>query len=82
MTFRIFKYAPCRAYLNDTSAEAKKVLVEFGVGLLENLAVDYSGQNVYWTDTELNRIEVVRFDGNFRRVLLWKDLHVSLNFHA
>ena len=71
-----------RADLNGTITETKKVLVEFGVGVLENLAVDYIGENVYWTDTELNRIEVVRFDGNFRRVLLWKDLQVSLNFRA
>lgn len=38
------------------------------------LAVDWAGQNLYWTDAGNDRIEVSRLDGTLRSVLLWQDL--------
>ncbi|XP_010220324.1 PREDICTED: low-density lipoprotein receptor-related protein 5 [Tinamus guttatus] len=38
------------------------------------MAVDWMGKNLYWADTGTNRIEVARLDGQFRQVLVWKDL--------
>ena len=35
----------------------------------DGLAVDTIGQKIYWTDTDLKRIEVSDIDGNMRKVL-------------
>ena len=48
--------------------------MEFGLEKPSNLKVDKISQNIYWIDTELERIEVIKCNGSFRRVLLWKDL--------
>lgn len=41
---------------------------------LLGLAIDWSAQNIYWTDTAAQRIEVARLDGSSRRTLLWQGL--------
>lgn len=38
------------------------------------LTIDWSGQNIYWTDTTTQRIEVARLDGSSRRTLIWQGL--------
>lgn len=45
-------------------------LVGSGLALVESLAVDWIGQNLYWTDYLLQHIEVSRIDGKNRRILL------------
>lgn len=36
----------------------------------ESIAVDWVGRNLYWTDSDLECIEVATLDGRFRKVLL------------
>lgn len=60
-----------RAFLNGSSVEH---VVQFGLDYPEGMAVDWLGKNLYWADTGTNRIEVARLDGQFRQVLVWKDL--------
>lgn len=38
------------------------------------LAVDWSTRKLYWTDTEMGRIEVANLDGSMRAVLIWSGL--------
>ena len=47
------------------------------------IAVDWTSDNLYWTDSGSGRIEVSSNDGSQRRALIWKDLkrphHIVLN---
>ena len=56
----------------------RTVVVEFGLDFPDDLAIDPIANNIYWTDTGLNRIEVGKVDGNgnlvARRVLVWDNL--------
>ncbi|CAN9499060.1 unnamed protein product [Ophioblennius macclurei] len=60
-----------RAYMNGSSVEH---VIEFGLDYPEGIAVDWMGRNIYWADTGTNRIEVARLDGQYRQVLMYKDL--------
>uniref|UniRef100_A0A672JJU4 Low density lipoprotein receptor-related protein 5 n=1 Tax=Salarias fasciatus TaxID=181472 RepID=A0A672JJU4_SALFA len=60
-----------RAYMNGSSVEH---VIEFGLDYPEGVAVDWMGRNIYWADTGTNRIEVARLDGQYRQVLVYKDL--------
>ena len=53
-------------------------LADSGLGLVESLAVDWIGQNLYWTDYLLQHIEVSKLDGKNRRILL----NVRVRFFA
>ena len=46
-----------------------KTIVSSGIGLIESLAVDWIGENLYWTDYSLQHIEVSRLDGKRRKIL-------------
>ncbi|KAJ0179555.1 hypothetical protein K1T71_005267 [Dendrolimus kikuchii] len=59
-----------RCSLNGLDVEK---IVE-GLGLVEGLTIDWSGHNIYWTDTAMQRIEVSRLDGSSRRALIWQGL--------
>lgn len=39
------------------------------LGSPEGIAVDHLGRNIFWTDSQLDRIEVARLDGRQRRIL-------------
>lgn len=41
-----------------------------GLMVPESIAVDWVGRNLYWTDSDLECIEVSTLDGRFRKVLL------------
>ena len=38
------------------------------------LAVDWVSRKLYWTDSEVGRIEVSNLDGSQRSVLIWEGL--------
>lgn len=42
--------------------------------VLESIAVDWVGRNLYWTDSVMENIEVSTLDGHFRKVLLSKNV--------
>nr|XP_051676330.1 nidogen-1 [Oryctolagus cuniculus] len=44
------------------------------LGSPEGIAVDHLGRNIFWTDSQLDRIEVAKLDGTQRRVLFETDL--------
>ena len=51
--------------------EAKpKVLISSGLSLVEGLAFDWIGRNLYWLDSKLNTIEVSRENGDHRMILV------------
>lgn len=39
------------------------------LGSPEGIALDHLGRNIFWTDSQLDRIEVARLDGRQRRIL-------------
>lgn len=45
------------------------MVVSSGLELPFDLAVDWLGGNLYWTDRLSGRIEVSKLDGSYRRVL-------------
>ncbi|XP_020911652.1 low-density lipoprotein receptor-related protein 6-like [Exaiptasia diaphana] len=51
-------------------------VVSVGLRRPEGLAVDWTSQKIYWTDSgiETNRIEVANYDGKHRKVLFWQNL--------
>uniref|UniRef100_H2Z579 EGF-like domain-containing protein n=1 Tax=Ciona savignyi TaxID=51511 RepID=H2Z579_CIOSA len=60
-----------RAYLNGSKVER---FIDIGIELLQGVAVDWIGRNVFWADAQANRIEVARMDGTSRRPIIWQDL--------
>ncbi|KAF2359636.1 LDLR class B repeat [Trinorchestia longiramus] len=61
-----------RARLNGSDSS---LVVKHGLLLPQAVGVDTLNRNLYWIDTELNRLEVSRLDGSSRRVLLWRQLN-------
>jgi low density lipoprotein receptor-related protein 5/6 len=53
------------------SAPSSTVSVIVSTGLMapDGLACDWIGRKLYWTDSEINRIEVSNLDGQMRKVL-------------
>ena len=53
----------------------RRVLINTSISHPESLAIDYFGRNLYWIDSGLNKIEVVRLDSSHtRKVLFTSDL--------
>ena len=40
------------------------------ISSVEGLAYDWIGQNIYWVDDERKTLEVSRYDGSSRRILI------------
>ena len=38
------------------------------------IAVDWTHDKLFWTDSGTSRIEVANLDGTMRKVLIWEDL--------
>ncbi|XP_045536115.1 low-density lipoprotein receptor-related protein 2 [Papilio machaon] len=47
-----------------------QVIISTGLDLVEGLAYDWVGGNIYWLDSKLNTIEVAKEDGSARTTLL------------
>lgn len=60
-----------RSNLNGSRVER---FVDTGIHLLEGLAVDWIGRNVYWADSSTHRIEVVSMDKPVRKLLVWENI--------
>lgn len=55
-----------RSFINGSNTEP---IVHLSIDSPQSVAIDWIANNLYWTDSELKRIEVSRLDGTFRRVL-------------
>ena len=42
--------------------------------LTGGIAVDWTHDKLFWTDSGTSRIEVANLDGTMRKVLIWEDL--------
>lgn len=49
-------------------------VISTGLRSPEGIAVDFINGNIYWTDSEYNHIEVAKYDGSSRAVLVNKDM--------
>ena len=49
-------------------------MIGSGVAVVEALAVDWIGQNIYWADYVMQHIEVSRLDGKRRKILVNKNV--------
>jgi low density lipoprotein receptor-related protein 5/6 len=61
-----------RAFINGSQAE---VVIDVDLIWPDGLAVDWVANNIYWTDSYLERIECSRLDGRYRKTLIWKGLN-------
>lgn len=53
----------------DRGSESQ-VVISTGLDLVEGLAYDWIGGNLYWLDSKLNTIEVAKEDGSVRTIIL------------
>ncbi|XP_035692676.1 low-density lipoprotein receptor-related protein 4-like [Branchiostoma floridae] len=63
-----------RAYRNGTNI---KVVAENGVISPTDVALDFAGGNVYWTDSVAYVIRVARMDGEYSRVIVREAEHIK-----
>ncbi|GCC39706.1 hypothetical protein chiPu_0023710 [Chiloscyllium punctatum] len=49
-------------------------IITNGLGRVEGIAVDWIAGNIYWSDYGFNIIEVARFNGSFRYVVISQGL--------
>jgi Low-density lipoprotein receptor repeat class B len=54
----------------DRGSEPREQVIATGLDLVEGLAYDWIGKNIYWLDSRLNTIEVAKENGSDRMVLL------------
>uniref|UniRef100_A0A452F8B2 Low-density lipoprotein receptor-related protein 2 n=1 Tax=Capra hircus TaxID=9925 RepID=A0A452F8B2_CAPHI len=59
------------AFQNGTD---RKLVLDSGVSMTGDIAVDWIGRNLYWTDISLRTIEVAKLDGSRRTVLLSENI--------
>ena len=50
--------------------KSPEVLISSGLSLVEGLAFDWVGKNIYWLDSKLNTIEVAQENGTHRMILV------------
>ena len=50
--------------------QGPQVLLGSGIDLVEGLAYDWVGKNIYWLDSRLNTIEVAKANGTHRMILV------------
>lgn len=41
------------------------------------IAIDWFTDNLYWTDGETNKIEVININNKFRKVLFWSEVDLA-----
>jgi low density lipoprotein-related protein 2 len=45
-------------------------IITSGIDMVESIAVDWIGENLYWTDYVLQHIEVSKLDGSRRKIFM------------
>ncbi|GFO20808.1 LOW QUALITY PROTEIN: low-density lipoprotein receptor-related protein 1 [Plakobranchus ocellatus] len=59
-----------RGHMSGNVLSSRESVVEFGLAKTEGLAVDWITEHVYWVDSNLDQIEVAKFDGSHRTTLV------------
>ncbi|XP_022241765.1 low-density lipoprotein receptor-related protein 2-like [Limulus polyphemus] len=54
--------------------EEPEIVIDSGLDLVEGLAVDWVGRNLYWVDSRLKTLEVSTLNGEHRLVLLTENI--------
>ncbi|XP_030745699.1 low-density lipoprotein receptor-related protein 6 [Sitophilus oryzae] len=62
----------CGHYDNNIAENKVKVIGE--ILAPDGLAIDWFTNNIYWVDSDTNKIEVATLDGKHRKVLFWTDI--------
>lgn len=62
------------ASFNETAITDQIEVITNQVDSLDGMACDWLTNKLYWTDIDLNKIEVVSMVDHHRKVLFWKDL--------
>ena len=60
-----------RSYLNGTRIEN---FLDVGIDILEGIAADWIGRNLYWADSSHNRIEAIHMDHFSRRLIVYENI--------
>ena len=50
------------------------MIVNTSIHWPNGLAIDYKAQRIYWADAKLDKIEVMKYDGTGRKIILGKDI--------
>lgn len=58
----------------SSSGGRRKEVVITNKNKAEGLAIDWYAENIYWTNSDSNRIEVITISGKYRKVLFWTEL--------
>lgn len=59
---------------SNSRPQYRKEVVITNKNKAEGLAIDWYAENIYWTNSDSNRIEVITINGKYRKVLFWTDL--------
>jgi low density lipoprotein-related protein 2 len=62
----------------ENGSDVKKI-ISSGVSIVEAIAVDWIGKNIYWADYVMQHIEVSRLDGKRRRILFNVSFYASFS---
>lgn len=45
-------------------------MISYDMKTPDHIAIDWIARNIYWTESELDRIEVARIDGTSRKIIV------------
>ena len=62
-------------YRANLDGSGSRVIVRYGVSFCEGISYDWSTDNIYWTDSWHNWIEVANSDGENRKTLISENMH-------
>ncbi|XP_060800869.1 low-density lipoprotein receptor-related protein 6 [Amyelois transitella] len=64
-------------HCNETHSGEKMNIVTEGLITPTGIAIDWYTDNIYWTDGETNRIEVISLEHKYRKVLFWSEVDLA-----
>lgn len=58
---------------SDLDGENRNTVLSYAVGFAQGISADWTSNNVYWTDSLMNMVEVADYNGRYRKVLFTLD---------
>ena len=71
----LFDYMSEEFIRMTTNGSSPQILFTTFFGNVFGMTIDWSSDNLYWTDLEVSQIEVAKSNGDFRKVLIKFDAH-------